>query len=71
MRQERTIQASLFDVFAKHEIGCELKKISQWLDEHHALLGLVSKRSAPRRGARDRTAGAAGEAVLRCALLKQ
>ena len=25
MRQERTIQATIFDVFAQHEIGCELK----------------------------------------------
>jgi len=25
MRQDRTVQASIFDLFAKHEIGCELK----------------------------------------------
>lgn len=29
MRQERIIQASLFDIFATHEIGRELKQISQ------------------------------------------
>ncbi len=34
MRQERTVQASLFDLFAEHEIGRELKAMSQWLDEH-------------------------------------
>jgi IS5 family transposase len=34
MPQERIIQASIFDVFAAHEIGRELKAISQWLDEH-------------------------------------
>ena len=32
MRQERTIQATLFEVFAQHEIDCELKAMSQWLD---------------------------------------
>jgi len=32
MRQERTVQATIFEVFARHEIGCELKVISQWLD---------------------------------------
>jgi hypothetical protein len=32
MRQERTVQASIFDVFATHEIGHELKAMSQWLD---------------------------------------
>ena len=31
MRQERIIQASLFNIFATHEIGRELKQISQWL----------------------------------------
>ncbi len=34
MRQERTVQASIFDVFATHEIGRELKAMSRWLDEH-------------------------------------
>ena len=41
MRQERIIQATIFEVLAEHEIGRELKAISQWLDEHRALLGLV------------------------------
>ena len=26
MRQERTVQATIFEVFAGHEIGCELRK---------------------------------------------
>ena len=38
MRQERTVQASLFDLFAAHEIGRELKAMSQWLDEHRELI---------------------------------
>ena len=42
MRQERTVQASIFDVFAGHEIGRELKAMSEWLDAHRALLGLVA-----------------------------
>ena len=37
MRQERTVQATIFEVFAGHEIGCELKAISQWLDRQRAL----------------------------------
>ena len=40
MRQERTVQASLFDLFAEHEIGRELKAMSLWLDEHRDLIGL-------------------------------
>jgi hypothetical protein len=42
MRQERIIQATIFDVFAQHEIGRELRAISWWLDEHRALLSVVT-----------------------------
>ena len=41
MRQERTVQATIFEVFAGHQIGRELKAISDWLDGQHALLSLV------------------------------
>ena len=58
MRQERTVQASIFDLFAGHEIGRELKAMSEWLDEHRELLGLVAARPAPARGQGDRTARA-------------
>jgi IS5 family transposase len=71
MRQERTVQANIFDVFAGHEIGRELKAMSQWLDEHRALLGLVAadlRRDGVRETGRQ---GLPAEAVLRCGLLKQ
>ncbi|ESX09816.1 hypothetical protein X767_32625 [Mesorhizobium sp. LSJC264A00] len=71
MRQERTVQGNIFDLFATHDIGHELKAMSQWLDEQHDLLGLVARDlvgcsvTAPGRQ------GLPAEAVLRCALLKQ
>jgi IS5 family transposase len=71
MRQERTVQASIFDVFAGHEIGRELKAMSEWLDAHRALLGPVAedlRRDGVRATGRQ---GLPAEAVLRCALLKQ
>ena len=71
MRQERRVQTSLFDGFAQHEIGGELKKASTWLDEHPALLGLVAadlRRDGVQETGRH---GLPAEAVLRCALLKQ
>jgi IS5 family transposase len=71
MRQERTIQASLFDLFAGHEIGRELKAISGWLDEHPALIALVAtdlRRHGVRQTGRQ---GLPAESALRCALLKQ
>ncbi len=71
MRQERTVQASIFDRFAAHEIGHELKAMSRWLDEHRDLLGLVA-RDLRRHGVKATgRQGLPGEAVLRCALIKQ
>jgi IS5 family transposase len=71
MRQERTVQPSIFDLFASHEIGCELEAMSDWLDEHRDLLGLVARDLC--RGGIKATGrqGLPAEAVLRCALLKQ
>jgi IS5 family transposase len=71
MRQERTIQATIFEVFAQHEIGCELKAMSQWLDGQPALVRLVAG-DLRRQGVRETgRRGLPAESVLRCALLKQ
>src|SRR6266566_8952368 len=71
MRQERTVQATIFEVFAGHKIGCELKAISQWLDRQRALAGLVAG-DLRRHGLRETgRRGLPAETVLRCALLKQ
>jgi transposase, IS5 family len=71
MRQERTVQATIFEVFAQHEIGCELKAMSQWLDGQPALVGLVAG-DLRRQGVRETgRRGLPAETVLRCALLKQ
>jgi IS5 family transposase len=71
MRQERIIQASIFDIFAEHEIGRELKAMSEWLDGRPELLGLVVA-DLRRHGVKPTgRSGLPAEAVLRCALLKQ
>ena len=71
MRQERTVQASLFDRFAEHEIGRELKAMSRWLDEHRELIGLTAE-DLRRHGVKETgREGLPAESVLRCALLKQ
>jgi len=71
MRQERTVQATIFEVFAQHEIGCELKAMSQWLDGQS---GLISQVAADLRQQGVRETGRRGlpaESVPRCALLKR
>jgi IS5 family transposase len=71
MRPERIIQASIFDVFAPHEIGRELQAMSRWLDRHRDLLrsvaGDLCRHGVKETGRR----GLSAEAVLRCAVLKQ
>jgi transposase, IS5 family len=71
MRQERSIQTSIFDLFAGHEIGRELKAMSDWLDEHRAVLGLVARDLRSYEVKETGRQGLPAEAVLRCALLKQ
>ena len=71
MRQERTVQASLFDLFADHEIGRELKAMSQWLDEHRELIGLVAEDLRRHDVMETGRQGLPAELVLRCGLLKQ
>lgn len=71
MRQERIIQTSLFDLFADHQIGRELKAMSQWLDQSAELLSLAAA-DLGEVGVRDTGRhGLPAEAVPRCALLKQ
>jgi IS5 family transposase len=71
MRQERTVQATVFEVFAQHEIGCELKAMSQWLDSQCGLISLVAA-DLRHHGVRETgRRGLPAQSVLRCALLKQ
>ena len=67
MRQERTIQATIFEVFAQHEIGRELKAMSQWLDSQRQLTSLVAG-DLRRQGVRETgRRGLPAESVLRSA----
>ena len=71
MRQERTVQASLFDVFAGHEIGRQLRAMSLWIDAHAEVVARVAE-DLRRGGVRETgRQGLTAESVLRCALLKQ
>jgi IS5 family transposase len=71
MRQERTVQATVFDIFAEHEIGRELNAMSRWLDQQRSLLSLVAADLSGHEIKETGRHGLPAEAVLRCALLKQ
>ena len=71
MKQSHTTQHSIFDFYPEHELGRELKFISDWLDKNPDLvdwvqhdLSNVCKNNAGRNSF-------TAESVLRCAILKQ
>ncbi len=43
MRETRNAQASIFDFFAKHELGQQLKHLSELLDEYPQILTWVAQ----------------------------
>ena len=71
MRQERTIQASLFDLYGRHEFGLELKAMSDWLDKMSEAIALVAADLCIGEGKGTGRHGLPAEAALRCGLLKQ
>src|SRR5262249_53951358 len=71
MCRERTIQATIFEVFAPHEIGCALKPFPEWLECQTRPGSLVAS-DLHRQGVRESgRRGRPAERVLRCGLLKQ
>jgi len=71
MRQRRIDQISIFERFAKHEIGQELAAISLWIDRHPAIVDLVMADLCQRKVLPTGREGLSADAVLRCAVLKQ
>lgn len=71
MREKRTLQTSLFDVYVNHDSGQELKDMSNYLDAHPDIVDMVAPdiiKTIPKQTGRK---GLTVESVLRCALLKQ
>ena len=71
MRELRTVQHSIFERYAEHEIGKELKAMSAWLDGHRVVLDWVAADLGGWHRAATGRKGLSAESVLRCALLKQ
>jgi IS5 family transposase len=71
MREKHTVQRSIFEQYAEHEIGLELKSMSGWLDQNMDLLDWVAVDINPRNVEDTGRKGLSVESVLRCAILKQ
>lgn len=71
MRQSRNAQASIFDFFAAHELGDQLKTLSDILDEQPGILALVEQDLREPDTASTGACGLSVESVFRSLLLKQ
>lgn len=71
MRETRDAQSSIFEFYAEHELGQQLRELSELLDDSPGLLPLIG---SDLLGADTACTGAKGlsvESVFRCLLLKQ
>lgn len=71
MRKKRITQTSIFDLFSEHEIGKELKGMSERLEKNRVILNWVAKDLCLKDVCDTGRQGLPAESVLRCALLKQ
>ena len=71
MREKRTDQISIFEAYADHEIGRELKAMSDRLDDQPVILGWSAKDLSPESLQAVGRKGLSLDAAIRCALLKQ
>ncbi len=71
MRQSRNAQASIFDFYAAHELGDQLKTLSDILDNEPGILALVDKDLRAPNTASTGACGLSVESIFRCLLLKQ
>jgi transposase, IS5 family len=71
MRETRTAQTSLFDVYTKHKFGEFLQKLSCLLDESPEILDLIAEDFRYKTLKATGRKGLSIESVFRCMLLKQ
>lgn len=71
MRETRTVQASIFDFYARHEFGDFLERLSCLLDEHTELLVVLESDFIGEDVQATGRKGLSVESIFRCLLLKQ
>ncbi len=71
MREKRTVQSSIFEIYPEHEVGFELKGMSEWIDQNRDILELVYHDVGNPDAQATGRKGLSIESVLRCAILKQ
>lgn len=71
MRETRNAQASIFDLYSKHELGQRLQQLSELLDAYPEVLSLVAQDFDKANVASTGACGLSIETIFRCLVLKQ
>ncbi len=71
MRKKCIDQVSIFDFFSNHEIGKELKGMSEQLDQHREIMDWIAMDLHIKDVFGTGRNGLSAESILRCAILKQ
>lgn len=71
MRETRNAQASIFDLYSKHECSQRFKRLSELLDEYPRILALVAQDFDKTDVATTGACGLSLESIFRCLVLKQ
>lgn len=71
MRESRTAQNSLFDVYSQHKFGDFLRDLSRVLDDHPQILPLLEEDFRIESVQTTGRKGLSVESTFRCMLLKQ
>jgi len=71
MRETRIAQTSIFDTYSEHDIGVQLKNLSDLLDGHPEILSVIKIDIVSTSVKPLGRTGLSVESVFRCLLLKQ
>ena len=71
MRQTRTVQTSIFDIYSEHERGQHFRALSDLLDQNPELIKLAEKDLLNEEAETTGSNGMSVESVFRCMLIKQ
>ena len=71
MRETRNAQTSIFDFYAEHEYGVQLKLLSELLDTRPEIIDLLTSDLCRKTVSETGANGLSCESVFRCLLLKQ
>ena len=71
MRETRNAQVSIFDFYAPHALGDQLRELSDLLDDHPSILDAVERDFRVPGTAATGACGLSVDSIFRCLLLKQ